>query len=276
MATQAQPSTAVGQQALRDAAVRAAAMLGAVPDPSVPVPGLAWNVTETATHLVAEIEDDTGFVTGERNASDGLARSPAHSTPSRLSAAANVRQLEESTGTDLGQLAHRLVPAVEHFVAAGGNRFDNERILTANGLSMTVPLMTSTLLGELLIHGFDIARATGQPWPISSQDALLVIGGVMTMVPDYVDKEKTAGLHVSYELRFRGGPRYRLAIDDGAAEVTEPGPKVDCWISADPVAFLLVGYQRIGQWGQILRGKMMAGGPKPWLGFKFGGLLTGP
>jgi hypothetical protein len=59
-------------------------------------------------------------------------------------------------------------------------------------------------------------------------------------------------------------------------EVTEPGPKVDCWISADPVAFLPVGYQCIGQCGQILWGKMMAGGSKPWLGFKFGSLLTGP
>ncbi|MGH9096728.1 MAG: maleylpyruvate isomerase N-terminal domain-containing protein [Acidimicrobiales bacterium] len=276
MSAELRPSTAVGQQALRDAAGRAAAMLGAVPDPFVPVPGLAWNVTETAAHLVAEIEDYAGFVAGERDARDVLDGSAADRTPSQLSAASNAQQLEARAGSDIGQLAHQLVPAVEHFVAAGAGRSDDEPILTTNGLSMTVPLMSSTLLGELLIHGFDIARATGSEWPISSRDALEVIGGVMTMVPDYLDHEKAAGLHVSYELRFRGGPRYRLAIDDGAAEVTEPGPKVDCWISADPVAFLLVGYQRIGQWGQILRGKMMAGGSKPWLGFKFGQLLTGP
>jgi hypothetical protein len=275
MAPEVRQSTAVGQQALRNAAIRAAAMLGSVTDPTVPVPGLEWNVTETAAHLVAEIEDYAGFVTGERDARDVLAPSAAGSTPSQLSAASNAQQVGERAGSDLGQHAHRLVPAVEHFIAAGSDRFGGERILTTNGLSMTVPLMTSTLLGELLIHGFDIARATRRPWPISSQDALQVIGGVMTMVPDYLDREKAAGLHLSYELRFRGGPRYRSAIDDGA-EVTEAGPKVDCWISADPVAFLLIGYQRIGQWGQILRGKMMAGGPKPWLGLRFGGLLTGP
>jgi hypothetical protein len=276
MAADVQPSTAVGQRALRDAAGRAAAMLAAVPDPDMPVPGLAWNVTLTAAHLVAEIEDYAGFVSGERDARDVLARSTSSRTPSQRSAASNAQQLEERPGSDIGQLAHQVVPAVERFLAAAAGRSDEEPILTTNGLSMTVPVMTSTLLGELLIHGFDIARATGRVWPISRQDALEVIGGVMTMVPDYLDKEKAAGLRVSYELRFRGGPRYRLAIDDGAAEVTEPGQKVDCWISADPVAFLLVGYQRIGQWGQILRGKMMAGGPKPWLGFKFSGLLTGP
>ncbi|HWD52310.1 MAG TPA: maleylpyruvate isomerase N-terminal domain-containing protein [Acidimicrobiales bacterium] len=276
MAPQVRPPTAVGQRALRDAAVRAAAMLGSVSDPTVPVPGLEWNAYETAAHLVAEIEDYAGFVAGERDAKDVLARPSTGSTPSQLSAVSNARQVGERAGSDIGQLAHQLVPAVERFMAAGSDRFDGEHILTSNGLSMSVPLMTSTLLGEVLIHGFDIARATRRPWPISSQDALQVIGGVMTMVPDYLDREKTAGLHLSYELRFRGGPRYRLAIDDGAAEVTEAGPKVDCWISADPVAFLLVGYQRIGQWGQTLRGKMMAGGSKPWLGFRFGGLLTGP
>ncbi len=47
-------------------------------------------------------------------------------------------------------------------------------------------------------------------------------------------------------------------------------------ISADPVAFLLVGYGRIGQWGQILRGKLVASGRKPWLGLGFGKLLTSP
>lgn len=95
------------------------------------------------------------------------------------------------------------------------------------------------------------------------------------MVPEYVDRQKTAGLHLAYELRFRGGPRYRIEIDDGLAEVTTPGEKADCWISADPVAFLLVGYGRIGQWSQALRGKIVAGGRNPWLGLKFGGLLTG-
>ena len=98
----------------------------------------------------------------------------------------------------------------------------------------------------------------------------------MTMVPDYLDRRRAAGLRVRYELRLRGGPRYRIAIDDGEAEVTAPGRPADCWISADPAAFLLVGYGRSGQWGQIARGKLVAGGRKPWLGFAFGQLITGP
>jgi hypothetical protein len=51
---------------------------------------------------------------------------------------------------------------------------------------------------------------------------------------------------------------------------------VDCRISADPVAFLLVGYGRVSQWPQIARGKMVAWGRKPWLGVKFRSLLRKP
>ena len=96
----------------------------------------------------------------------------------------------------------------------------------------------------------------------------------MALVPYYVDKKNTAGKHVSYELRFRGGPRYRVAIDDGTAQVGAAGPTVDCKITADPAAFLLVGYGRVGQWGQVLRGRLVAGGRKLWLGPQFGSLLT--
>lgn len=276
MTNHAETTIAVGQTDLRDAAIRAVAMLQAVPDPGAPVPGLDWTITETAAHLVAEIEDYTDFVTGDLDAQIGLALSAPDSTPSQLSAASNRRQLEASAGLDLAELADRLVPAVEAFGAAASRRSDDEPILTSNGLYTTVPAMTTALLGEVLVHGFDVARAAGLAWPIDHRDALQVLDGIMAMVPDYVDRERAAGIHVIYELRFRKGPRYRLSIDDGTAEVSGPGGKVDCWISADPVAFLLVGYGRIGQWGQILRGRMMAGGRNPWLGFKFGELLTGP
>lgn len=90
--------------------------------------------------------------------------------------------------------------------------------------------MATALLGEQLIHGLDIARAANSPWSISCADALQVIAGVMAMAPDYVDRRQAAGLHVSYELRFRGGPRYRLMVQDGTAAITAPGQKVDCWI----------------------------------------------
>lgn len=124
------------------------------------------------------------------------------------------------------------------------------------------------------MHGLDIARTVRAPWPIARRDALLVVDGVMAMVPSYVDPEASANVRASYELRFRGGRRYRLVVDRGSASVEPAGEPVDCWLSIDPVAFLLVGYGRAGQWSQVLRGKMLAGGRRPWLSMQFGNLLT--
>ena len=138
---------------------------------------------------------------------------------------------------------------------------------------MTVPVMTSAMLGELLLHGWDIARATGARPTIARREALLVIDGIVALIPNYVDPEKTRGLHVTYELRLRGGRRYIVDIENGTAQIDPPNAQVDCWISADPAAFLLVGYGRVSQWGQALRGRMLSGGRKPWLGLKFGQLV---
>jgi hypothetical protein len=58
--------------------------------------------------------------------------------------------------------------------------------------------------------------------------------------------------------------------------VTAAGEKADCVITADPVAFLLVGFGRVPQFSQLLRGKLRAGGRKPWLATTFGTLLASP
>jgi uncharacterized protein (TIGR03083 family) len=267
-------SSLTASQALRETAARAAELLRAVPGPGTPVPGLTWTVGQAAAHMVAEFTDYAAFARGERDPGPRLA--PGAETPAHRNAAANEGQLARFAERDLRRLADMVVPAAEDFLAATAQLAPGVSIPVSNGMSMTVPTMTSALLGELLIHGLDIARAAKTNWAISRGDALGVIAGIMALVPGYIDRRRAAGLHVTYELRFRGGPRYQIVVDDGTAVVTAPGGRPDCWISADPVAFLLVGYGRSGQWAQIARGKLLAGGRKPWLGPAFAGLITGP
>jgi uncharacterized protein (TIGR03083 family) len=263
---------------LRRAVTRTAALLRAVPDPGTMVPGLDWTVADTGAHMVAEMRDYAGFVGGTlqaREILDDLPALPPQATPGEVNAAANVRALARFTERDPAVLADQLLAAAEQYLEAAQGRPAEEEVLTSNGLTMTAPVMTATLLGEQLLHGHDIARAQRAPWPIDRGDALLVVEGVLAMAADYVDRRRTAGMRVSYELRFRGGPRYRFAVNDGTAVVTAAGEPVDCVISADPAAFLLVGYGRVGQWGQVLRGRIVAGGRRPWWGPRFGTLLTG-
>lgn len=267
---------AATQRALRSAAQRTAVLLRGVRDPNIRAAGLEWTIAETAAHLVATLDHYTGWVTGERDPAIYLEVSRHAGSTSERSAIVGARLLAEFPERDIHGLAEMLVPRVERFIAESQGRDSDVAVMTWTGIAMTIPTMTAAMLGEELLHGLDIARSVRAPWTISRHDAIRVIEGVVAMLPAYLDKDKAAGVHVAYELRLRGGPRYRIAIDDGTAIVATPGERVDCWISADPVAFLLVGYGRSGQWSQTLRGKIVVGGRKPWLGLRFGDYTSGP
>lgn len=262
------------QAALVAATRRTALLLRDAPDGRSPVPNLAWTVGDTAAHLVTILAHSRGFITGEEDASRYATLDPDAHTPAERSVTANALMLEEFTERAPARLADLLEMSAEEFVAAGDHRQPDEQVLIEAGVSMTVPTMTGVLLGEELVHGLDIARALGRPWRIDRRDAILVVSALIAMVPEIVDRQGTAGVRASFEIRVRGGPGYQVRIDDGTVTITDPGGRVDCWVNADPVAALLLGYERVGQWGQIVRGRMIVGGRKPWLALKFGNFLT--
>ncbi len=265
---------AATRTALRAAAGRTADLLRSVTTPQARVPGLDWSAAETAAHMVGELRDyRQGLI---RHTNGYLTHAvPTPETPARMGAMVNARQLAEVTERDTGRLAALLEQAVAEYLAAAEAATDTAAIPTANGLVLNPSTMTSLLLGEQVIHGLDIARAAGGRWSISAHDALKVIPGALTVAPHYL-RPSAAATHVSFELRIRGANRYRLAVDRGVATVTGATERSDCVITADPVAFMLVGFGRISQWSPILRGKMRAGGRKPWLAMKFATLISCP
>jgi hypothetical protein len=48
---------------------------------------------------------------------------------------------------------------------------------------------------------------------------------------------------------------------------------VDCHISAEPVTFLLMSYNRIGPTMPALSGKVRVWGRRPWLATRLGGVF---
>jgi hypothetical protein len=96
-------------------------------------------------------------------------------------------------------------------------------------------------------------------------------------LPHYVHPENAKGVHLCYDIRVRGGSRVFFVIDDGTLRVEPPSKRrVDCHISADPAAFLLVGYNRVPQLRQALTGKLFAWGRKPWVGLQMVKYLASP
>ncbi len=264
--------------ALADAVARSAQLWRSIADPAAPVPGLAWTAAETAAHVIGDMREYTEALTRRVNG-DRTALEIPDESPALARTAVNDRHLIDVAERDPRRLADMLEQTVASYLAVATDTFDtSERtaILTADGLVLEPAVMTCLLLGEQLVHGLDIARAAHQPWTIDPDDALLVIPAVLSLAPKYLQRSRTKDLNISFELRMRGGCRYRMAITNGTGVVTAAGEKADCVITADPVTFLLLGLGRVPQFTQLLRGRLRAGGHKPWLAAKFGTLLASP
>ncbi len=263
--------------ALADAVARSAQLWRSIADPRAPVPGLAWTAAQTAAHVVGDMGEYTEALTRHVNGDHAEIDIPDGS-PARARTAVNDRHLTDISEREMRRLADMLEETAARYLAVAAAVDPSERasILTADGLVLEPAVMTCLLLGEQLVHGLDIARAAHRPWSIGRDDALLVIPAVLGLAPQYLRPSRTKNLNISFELRMHGGPRYRLAIANGKGVVTAAGEKADCVVTADPVTFLLLGMGRVPQLPQILRGRLRAGGRKPWLAAKFGTLLASP
>jgi uncharacterized protein (TIGR03083 family) len=253
--------------ALSAATEQAAGLLRAIPDPDRRLPNSEWTVGEAAAHMVLAGRVFAGCARGEA--------SPVAS----LDAFADVNQarLAAFPQRRAGALAASLVEAGQALLDATAGRSGAEPTPWHGGQRIELWTVTAIAVGHLLTHGYDIARAIGRPWPIDPGQALLVDAGTLRVMPLFVVAEATRGLRASYEVRLRGGLGFTCRVDDGALTV-EPwsaGP-VDCRISADPAAFLLVSWRRTSQWGPIVRGQMVAWGRKPWLALRFASLTRAP
>ena len=149
-------------------------------------------------------------------------------SPARVRTAVNDRHLIDVSERDLRRLADMLEETAASYLAAASAIGTSEgvAILTADGLVLEPAVMTCLLLGEQLAHGLDIARAAHRPWRIGRDDALLVIPAALSLAPQYLRPSRTRNLNVSFELRIRGGCRYRMAITDGTGVVTAAGETV--------------------------------------------------
>jgi hypothetical protein len=265
---------AQARSALAAAVSRSAQLWRGIADSSAPVPGLAWSAGQTAAHVVADMGEYTEVLTRHLNGETAELNIPDGS-PARARNSANDRHLVAVPERDMRRLADLLEETAGKYLAAASAIETSERValLTADGLVLEPAVMTCLLLGEQLVHGLDIARAAHHPWDIERNDALLAIPAMLSLVPKYLRPRTT---NASFELRLRGAPRYRVAIANGTGVVTVAGEKADCVITADPVTFLLLGLNRVPQLPQLLRGKLRAGGRKPWLAAKFGTLLESP
>ncbi|WP_344856829.1 maleylpyruvate isomerase N-terminal domain-containing protein [Amycolatopsis ultiminotia] len=257
-----QPDTLVqARAALRDVFPRLVTLVRSIPDPDSASIG-TWTAGEVAAHLSHSLRADT----------DAIAGRPV---PEAIVTKAGIA---EATAKLLAEDGERDPAALADRIGTLATRFDDvasrprpATVEWLQGTRLPPSVVACHLLNECLIHGHDIAKATGRRWPIQHHHALLAIEAfllplIAALPPTaFVNQEMAGSFRARIELRLRGGRSTVMAIDRGSLTLdTGPARDVDAHISADPPALMLVliGRQRI--WKPLLEGKLAAWGPRPW------------
>lgn len=259
--------------AVREVAGRVSELLRTARRPSAPALG-TWDLTDVAAHLSHALDAIAAMAEGGGGVLEDIW------TLSSLTE----RLVEGESERDLSALADRIeagAARLNSLMEAG----DESSAITwlVQGVELPLPVLTCHALSELVVHGRDIARAEGVPWPILRPQAALILCGFLFPVLGslgkvMVDQEAAVGVRATYDVRVRGGCRATLRFEDGDLSVAIGAHtgRADCHLSVDPAAFLLVAWGRVDQWRAIAGGQLLAWGHRPWLGLTLRSMLKNP
>ncbi len=260
------------RRAVAQAGPRLTSMLRSATKPDAPALG-EWDVTQLALHVSHVVDAVTAMTRGGGNLIGDIAELP---TLQRI-------MVEGEGRRPLPEIADRIDASVAGFLEAmeaAAVTGDTAHSWLIQGTEMPLSTLTCQVLNELTVHGRDLAVALGSPWPIDRADATLILQGFLFPALDTLGRpmvvQEKAG-NARFEVRLRGDGRAWMAFAGGDLSVERaPRGPVDCHLSVDPEAFLLVAWGRIDQWSAMPKGKLLAWGKKPWLGLQMRSWLRNP
>jgi hypothetical protein len=186
-----------------------------------PVPGLTWTAVETAAHVVTVL----GRLLGDRR------RAVTNEGVAEL----NATCLSEYTDRDIHDIADRLEANLRTVIDRVYAKVDFDRQYPFHGGStISGGGGARWILCELLVHGYDIAAATGNEWGIPAVEASIAIRGPAESMNRLASK--TSARH-----------RVHLGDGDTVEFVASSGPLAggDEPIDVEPDEFLLAFFGRI-------------------------------
>jgi uncharacterized protein (TIGR03083 family) len=204
-------------------------------DADRPVAGLEWNVAQTVAHVLTVVR--RGFADRRRSASVDE------------TAALNQTVLDELGDLDLRALGAQLRADARTALDVVFPKVADDRVFPFHGgVTTTMTPALHIVLGEYVVHGFDVARAVDRPWPISADEARLLVPGELlgTWLRPGVPNE-------TYEVRLDGLAPARVVIRDGRVVPDGDGSAVDVVIAVAPAEFVLGFYNRIPATDEGLR-----------------------
>ncbi|AZG45193.1 hypothetical protein D7316_01787 [Gordonia insulae] len=191
----------------------------------------------------------------------------------------NAKQIANLTTRDVTLLTQKLLDDLDCLLDQVCHFGARVPVMNFDGdTSVRADAALGILIGEFVVHGYDVAGAVGAPWPIDPAIAPLIARGRHPILPGWIDDDACAGHSATYDIRLRGcTERFTYEFTDGRLEIDPAEPRrADVHISVDPVVALLAAYGRVSPAWAVLTGRAFAWGPKPWLAAGLCGRFTPP
>ena len=233
----------------------------------------SWTLPEVACHVSHVIEKDTDALTGRPLPDVEL-------SPAAVAVATN-SMLDDDPERDLAVLADRVDALGATFLRLQEDP-PRDAVTWIGGTQLPPYAVACHLLEELLVHGYDAAKAARTRWRIAPAHAALAIVGaavpIMSASPEsWVKPSYDPHVRARVEFRLRGHERFALELDNGLhVELPPARSRADAYLSADPAGLLLVMLGRQSKWGALVRGKVIAWGRRPQALFALLGNISPP
>jgi uncharacterized protein (TIGR03083 family) len=255
--------------ALTAATRRLTDLIRPLPDLERPIPDSEWTARDAVAHLVTVLDLYTEIATG---------------TPSPIPACTPVvlaedsrRRIADVSERDPAKLAYLLGDAADRFVCAAAGAAGDTVVTWHAGTELPLTELAGFMVGEVVLHGYDIAVGCRRPWPLLADEVALILTAYGPHVGTLVDAEATRELAAAFGIELRDVASFIVRFDQGRYSVEPDGSvPVDCTISADPAAFLLVSSERMARWPALALGLYETGGPRPELAVGFKDLFVFP
>jgi mycothiol maleylpyruvate isomerase-like protein len=272
-ATRVTPETwAAARAALRDSGDRFAELVTTVPDPSV-LATKHWSVAETAAHVTGIAWNYTGMV-AEEDRPLPIPQVREHfpvTTVDTIHTGLNPAQLRGYRERDVGRLAERLRGSVEEILDLTATT-DPHRVVPWLGDSrLPIAGVLAHMTNELLIHGWDIARAARVPWHMPEDQAALFFDVFLVEIIRHGyghlldDDHPVHRGRIAVEFRSTHTVPVTFVLDNGVATAEEAGQAYDVRIRFRPSSMNMWLFHRIGTFRAALTGQLVPSGPRLWL-----------
>ncbi|GAB3155563.1 maleylpyruvate isomerase family mycothiol-dependent enzyme [Micromonospora sonneratiae] len=262
-------------QAVRAALNRAgegfAELICAVPDPTRRVTA-HWSVADTAAHIASITRLYTAIVRFEESTLPvpDLAEQLRQATVDTI-ADVNDLVLRHLTERDPGRLAEQIRTEIADILATSADLDPSVPVPWLGDSRVPIAGVFAHLTNELLIHGYDIATATGADWSIPAADSALFWEVFLVKMTQHSygrlldTDEPPSSRRIAVEFRSDHTTPVTLVLRDGLVSVEEPGDDPDVRLLFDPVVLNLMLFGRVSRLRAVLTRKVVIRGRRPWL-----------